>query len=74
MSIMKYPNFGFNIIQGDIVDGKFDGNGIQYHKDGSRHEGSWRNSKPNGLGVSVYSDQKFDIGEYKVIPSLDFQY
>lgn len=37
-----------------------------YHKDGSRYEGSWKHNKPNGLGVTVYSDQKFDIGEYKV--------
>lgn len=49
-----------------MIDGKKEGNGIIYRKDGGRYEGSWKNNMPNGLGVTVYSDQKFDIGEYKV--------
>lgn len=38
-----------------------------FNKDGSRYEGTWKHNKPNGLGVNVYPDQKFAMGEYKVI-------
>lgn len=39
-----------------MVEGKKEGNGILYSKDGSRYEGSWKNNKPNGIGVFVYGD------------------
>ena len=48
-----------------MVNGKRHGNGILYSKDGSRYEGSWKDNRPNGLGVYVFADQKFDIGEYR---------
>lgn len=44
------------MIQGDVINGKYDGNGILYHKDGSRYEGTWKNNKPNGIGVTVHTD------------------
>ena len=47
------------------MNGKFNGNGIKYRRDGSRHEGSWKDNLPNGLGITVHSDQKFDIGTFK---------
>lgn len=39
-----------------MVNGKKEGNGIMYHRDGSRYEGTWKNNKPNGIGVTVYAD------------------
>eukprot|EP00347_Sterkiella_histriomuscorum_P016427 403353219 len=62
---IKPKDFFYEHYEGDVVNGKYEGNGILFHKDGSRFEGSWKSNKPNGLGVTVHSDQKFDIGEYK---------
>ncbi len=53
---IKPKDFFFEHFEGDFVDGRYEGNGILYHKDGSRSEGSWKNNKPNGLGATVYSD------------------
>ena len=46
-----------------MVNGKREGNGIKYEKDGSLFEGSWKNNKPNGIGLSP--DGKFlFVSEY----------
>lgn len=45
-----------NFKKGDLVSGKRQGNGVFYHKDGSRQEGTWNRNLPNGIGVSVYHD------------------
>ncbi len=48
------------------MNGKREGNGIKFERDGSLFEGTWKNNKPNGIGVLLYEDRKFDIGEYRV--------
>jgi len=53
---IKPRDFFFEHYEGDMVNGKREGNGILYQKDGGRYECTWRNNKPNGLGVFVYAD------------------
>lgn len=61
---IKPKDLFFDHYEGDMVNAKREGNGILYSRDGSRYEGTWKDNKPNGIGVYVYADQKFDIGEY----------
>lgn len=53
---IKPKDFFFDHYEGDLVNGKKHGNGILYSRDGSRYEGTWKDNKPNGIGVYVYSD------------------
>lgn len=45
------------IYQGNLVNGRAEGNGRQYNKDGSvLYEGSFKNSNHDGYGILYYSD------------------
>ena len=54
--ISKYP----------IQSGELEFNFINFN-DGGSYLGVTKNKLPNGLGLFIYSDGKFDTGQYKVI-------
>lgn len=52
--IINYPNGDF--YDGEVKDGKPDGEGVYIWKDTSSHKGYFKNGLPNGYGVHMYKD------------------
>ncbi|MDD2620680.1 MAG: hypothetical protein PHC92_08455 [Syntrophomonadaceae bacterium] len=48
---------GFSVAyDGDLKDGKPDGTGRAYYKDGRIYEGEWKDSQPHGQGKLYYAN------------------
>lgn len=46
----------FSIYEGEVEDGKFNGQGVYIWADGRRYEGAWRNEQQHGLGRQTNAD------------------
>lgn len=50
---------------GEVLEGKREGNGVLYLKQGGKFEGSWKNNYPNGVGIFDFGEGKVAIGNFK---------
>lgn len=55
-----YPTEPEEIYEGNYVDGKRNGKGTYFYKNGDRYEGDWRENEKHGLGTMIYEKD----GEY----------
>jgi hypothetical protein len=45
----------FSRYEGFLKNGKFNGHGVMFAKDGSNYDGQWKNARMHGFGVRTFS-------------------
>ena len=46
----------FKRYEGYLKNGRFDGHGLMFAKDGSNYKGEWKNSRMHGYGIRTFSE------------------
>ena len=59
---IKYDNGRY---VGQVVNGKMEGKGIYYGKDGNRYEGDFKNDKAEGKGIYYYNNEPWKGDRYE---------
>ena len=55
--VIKFSNerATFDRYEGYLKNGRFNGYGTMYAKDGSKYEGQWENARMHGFGIRTFS-------------------
>ena len=60
----KILNYDYGRYEGNVINGKAEGKGILYLKNGDRYEGDFKNDIMEGKGIYYYKNGDREMGDY----------